>query len=274
MNDVLNDGSAGDDNALFDAAVAPSNEGGSAEITTQQEPSPAPSEPQGQAPAAITAPEPAIPPARLREEAAARREAERERDEMRGRLAAYEQAQRPPQQPQVAPEIWDDPNGAIRHVVGPQFEQFNQMFLAQARELAEVRHTPEKVSQAEQAFIAAMNSRTLDPTDYQRVVNSPNRFAAAVQWHQRQTVLSEVGNDPAAYRTRILEEAAKDPAFQKRVMEAARGIAQQTGNVVNRSVPNTPSLGRIGASAMPTGQAQDDVSDDELFQSTTGRRRA
>lgn len=273
MNDVLNDGSAGDDNALFDAAVAPqvSTEGQSVDIGTQQQSDPT-IDPQTQV--APTAPTPAIPPSVLRESNERARSAERERDEMRGRLAAYEQSQRQPQQPQVAPEIWDDPNGAIRHVVGPQFEQFNQMFLAQARELAEVRHTPEKVSQAEQAFMAAMNNRSLDQADYQRVVNSPNRYAAAVQWHQRQAVLSEVGNDPEAYKARVLEEAAKDPAFQKRVMDAARGLAQQTGNVVNRSIPNTPSLGRIGSSALPTGQAQSDVSDDELFQSTTSRRRA
>jgi hypothetical protein len=69
-----------------------------------------------------------------------------------------------------------------------------------------------------------MQSRELDPADYQKVVNSPNRYAAAVQWHQRQLAQAEIGDDPAAYKARVeaefLEKYGIDPAAYKAKVEA------------------------------------------------------
>ncbi len=116
--------------------------------------------------------------------------------------------QRAPEQP--IPDFFDDPRKATQHevqqAVSPQFEQITQTLLAIARDNAETRFTPEKVSEAEQAFISAMQSQKLDPADYHKVVGSPNRYAAAVQWHQRQLAQAEIGDDPAAFKAKLEAE--------------------------------------------------------------------
>ena len=64
-------------------------------------------------------------------------------------------------------------------------------------------------------------------------------------------VLRTTGGDLNAYRQRILDEALKDPEYQRKVIEAARGQAQASGRMVERpvksSVASSPSLGDIGA---------------------------
>lgn len=112
----------------------------------------------------------------------------------------------PQQQPQEPPDFFADPASATRHVVAPHLEQFSQQLLAIAKDNAIVRFTEEKVNEAEGAFIRAMQDRSLDPADYQKVVNSPNRYAAAVQWHQRQLAQAEIGDDPAAFKAKVEAE--------------------------------------------------------------------
>lgn len=265
MSDDLNGGLPADDTALFSSVVESDQQPATPEPVVQQQPDPQP--------------EPAIPPSRLREEADARRKAEGEAAELRGRLAAYEQRQQPkaePQQQKPIPEPWDP--GYTEYVQNLAREQAEQRYapqmLALAKDSAIARFSEEKVTAAEQAFMQAYQSRTLDQADYDRVANAPNRYAAAVAWHQNQIVRQEVGNDPTAYKTRVLDEALKDPEFQKRVIEAARTQAQAAGNVIAQparpQAQSLPSLNKIGAVALP--DSGNDASDAELFASTTRRR--
>ena len=103
MSDDLNGGAPADDTALFSSVVD-----GDLQSAVQEFADPAPEivqqpEPQNPQPNAAT-PEPAIPPARLREEADARRRAESEAAELRGRLAAMEQRLNQPQQQTQEPK--------------------------------------------------------------------------------------------------------------------------------------------------------------------------
>lgn len=113
-----------------------------------------------------------------------------------------------PKQAEVDPvdAFFTDPRAAVRGEVQPLIEQFQQQMQAQAQLVATSVHGADKVQSAEQAFLAAVQSQQLDPADYNRVVNSPNRWDAAVQWHKRQSALSEIGDDPSAYRERIRAE--------------------------------------------------------------------
>ncbi len=126
------------------------------------------------------------------------------------RMAELVKAVTPKQEAAPTPDFFEDPAAATRHQVQqfatPQFEQINQQLLAIARDNAETRFTPETVNEAEQAFISAMQSQKLDPADYQKVVTSPNRYAAAVQWHKRQLAQAEIGDDPAAFRAKVEAE--------------------------------------------------------------------
>jgi hypothetical protein len=117
--------------------------------------------------------------------------------------------QRIPQQEkpqQQVPDFFENPAEATKHFVAPQFEQISQTLQAIAKDNAIVRYTEERVDAAEEAFMQAMQSRALDPADYQKVVSAPNRYAAAVQWHERQKALTEIGTDPTAYKAKIEAE--------------------------------------------------------------------
>lgn len=277
MSDDLNGGTPADDTALF-SSVVDSQPQPVPEVVT--EPAPVVQQPDPQNPQPSTAnPEPAIPPSRLREEADARRRAEGEVAELRGRLSAMEQRLNQPQpqtkqEPKAKRDIWDDPDGFVQDAVMPLQERFQQTLNAIAKEAAVARFTEETVNAAEKAFMEAARARTLDPADFDRVANAPNRYSAAVAWHKDQMVRQEVGTDPAAYRTRVLEEALKDPAFQARVIEAARGQAQANGNMIAQparaQVQSLPSLNKVGAVALP--ENGNEASDAELFASTTRRR--
>ena len=116
----------------------------------------------------------------------------------------------PQQQPQAPPDWFENPNAAAMHAVGPHLDRMEQVLLANAKLTAGTKFGDDKVDEAEKAFIQAVERKSLDPADYHKVVNSPNRYAAAVQWHARQQAQQEIGDDPAAYKERlraqILEE--------------------------------------------------------------------
>lgn len=115
---------------------------------------------------------------------------------------------RPAQAP--APDFFDNPEAATRHevvqTVSPEFDRINQTLHSFARDQAIDRFSEDKVNGAEQAFLGALRQGAVDPADYRRVVNSPNRYAEAVRWHQRQTARAEIGDDPSAYKARIEAE--------------------------------------------------------------------
>jgi hypothetical protein len=126
------------------------------------------------------------------------------------RMAQFMEAVKPKKEQQTPPDFYENPVAATRHevngLVSPQFEQMTQALMANARLVAGVKYTDEKVDEAERAFIEAIQSNKIDPADYQKVLNSPNRYAAAVQWHQRKQAQEEIGDDPAAFRARLEAE--------------------------------------------------------------------
>lgn len=126
------------------------------------------------------------------------------------RMGALVDALSPRQGPPPPPDFFDNPEAATRHsvvqTVSPEFERINQTLHAFARDQAIGRFEEGKVNDAEQAFLGALRAGQLDPADYRRVVGSANRYAEAVRWHERQTARAEIGDDPAAYRSRLEAE--------------------------------------------------------------------
>lgn len=252
--DVPNDVFAELDNP---AEVAEVVEAPVAEVSTpepQATPEPQ-SQPQIQQPSSD-----AIPAWRLREEAERRRALEAEASELRKRLAEYE-ASKPP------PSVFEDEQGFAKHYMqrgiepvqsevgqlkqqlGQVREQFSQMMAVQ-------RFGQDKVSAAHQAMGQALQSG--DPEAgmiYQRMMNgSMDPYGDLVSWHQRRSVVSEVGGDLTAYRKKIsdeaLENALKDSAFLQRAVEAARASARPvTRGPQAANVTSLPSLNRSTAAA-------------------------
>lgn len=108
--------------------------------------------------------------------------------------------------PAPAPEIWDDPNAFVRSQAMEMVSPLQQQMLAMARQVAEIQYQPDKVKAAEEAFNRAVAAGQMDPEIHRRINSAPNPFAAAVQWHQHTSTMSEIGSDPAAYKAKLAEE--------------------------------------------------------------------
>lgn len=160
------------------------------------------------------------------------------------------------EQPQ-APDWFENPTEAARYAVAPQFNQFEQMMHANARIVAEGRFGDDKVKAAEEAFLAAHRSGSLDPADYQRIVNSPNRYAAAVQWQQRQEALREIGDDPAAFREKVRAEVLAE--LQKNGGQAQQPSQQASPAPVMPS--NLAAARNVGTRAGPAWSGPQSLAD-------------
>ena len=175
------------------------------------------------------------------------------------RMAQLVEAVKPKQEAAPAPDWFENPEAAtqnaVRSSVSPQFEHINQQLLAIARDNAETRFTPETVNEAEQAFIGAMNSQKLDPADYQKVVSSPNRYAAAVQWHKRQQAQAEIGDDPTAYKAKLEAE------IRERVLAEVNGgqPAQQRQAVMPSNLTGARNVGARSGPAWSGPSTIDDI---------------
>jgi hypothetical protein len=246
------------------------------------EPEPAPSEPplavepspaaEQQPPPTVTPPpEPAeghVPPWRLREEAEGRRLAEDRARQLEARLnevAAHLQQQ------QKKPDFFENPDQAtqalVHQVLQPYAESRNKVDMYNSQMIAKYVHGADKVEAAEQAFLQARDAQSLDPADYERVVQSPNRWDAVVQWHKRQSIVSTVGDDPEAWYKKRLEADLADPKFQAEMLEKVRGSAA-------KRPPETrlpPSLSRSTAVASAAGDGVGDMSDQSLFRYAMGK---
>jgi hypothetical protein len=260
---------------LFDLAqVPPSPE---PEPPPALEPTP-PAEPSAPPPPVEPTPEPGVPTWRLREEAEARRAAE---DRARILEARFNEVQTHLKQQEKQPDFFENPNQATeaivqRYMASLSAEQQRRADAQEARDMynskmiARLSHGGERVDAAEQAFMNARNMGSLDPADYERVVTSPNRWDAVVQWHTKESVTAKVGNDPEAWYKQRREADMDDPVFQAEVLKRMqKGAASRPSET---RLP--PSLSRTTAAAGNTEKAGDG-SNDSLFRyaMSNGRER-
>lgn len=213
----------------------------------------------------------------LKAERERRQQTEREFGELRAQFGAMQQhfmqMQQPQQQAAPPPDIFENPAAYVQAQVNPALEMQRQAMIYNARLTAEARFGEDKVTAAQTAFDDLLSKRQIDPTEYQKVMNSPNPFAEAVRWHQRHQTISEVGTDPAAYRERVLAEAMKDPAFRQKAMDAWRSEAGNTGAPQQKAqVFNIPSLSKVGSTGVNPGQSGQ-PSDSEILSSVLSMKR-
>ncbi len=125
------------------------------------------------------------------------------------RLNKLVSAMQPRPQAEEAPQLPDpyaDPEGFTQHQVRQAIDPLQQTLHFNNRLIAESVHGPDTVRAAVDAFDALANQGQLDPRDHQRVMASPNPMHEAVLWHKRHQVLSEIGDDPTAYREKLKAE--------------------------------------------------------------------
>lgn len=210
-----------------------------------------------------------IPSWRHREEAEARRAAERRADEAERTAADFrrrlDELQRAQQKPAEIPDPLENPDGYRQH--------FEQTFDQKLRNLEanfsfRSAHREHKET-FEKAYTDMVNrAERGDPSIVRSVMGSSDPGEALVRWYRREQTLSEVGEDPAAYKARVLEEAMKDPAFQSRVIEAVKNANGATRPAQVTQLP--PSLARAAGSAVNDASDYDD-SDAGLLKSALRR---
>jgi hypothetical protein len=228
-----------------------------------------------------------VPSGRLREVTEARTRAERERDEYRARLAAYEAQPRQQPQQQEQPkklDVFDNPSGFVKQEVEPLFNQFRQEMQmtreAMSADNAVRVYGDERVGAARAALEQGMARH--DPNawaTYNRAMASHDPYGVITRWHLDRETLTQIGGDLETYKKRILEDALKDPEFHKQVIQAAKGQAAANGQQINRpaggvvqpKVPTLPSLSDIGA-AGPDEQHME-PSDEALFRAAVSAKR-
>lgn len=151
----------------------------------------------------------------------------------------------PKSEPQPKPDWFENPEGATRHevqqTVNPQLDQITQTLMANAQIVAGIKYGDDKVAEAEQAFLDAVRSQKLDPADFQKVTGSPNRYAAAVQWHQRQTAQAEIGDDPAAFKAKL--EAELREKITAELQSDGSQQTQQRSAVMPSNLANARNVG-------------------------------
>lgn len=206
--------------------------------------------------------------------------------ELTGKVEILTRTQPQPQpqtQEQVKPkDFWDNPDEfameKARAAVAPVETMVRQFIFSNSEQAALREHGNEKVVAAQDALKAAVQRGEINPQEVQaRLTASMDPVGDVVRWHQRQSALQTVGSDPNAWLEAEIQKRMADPAFQAKVIEAARGTAAAQPANANGQAPATqlpPTL-----SAMPGGanaSTGGDLSSEALFSQVTagiGARR-
>jgi hypothetical protein len=179
--------------------------------------------------------------------------------ETNARMAQLAEAVTPRQAAPEPPDFFDNPEAATRHevvqTVSPELSRINQTLHAFARENAFQRFSESKVNDAERAFLTSLQAGTLDPADYRRVVNSPNRYAEAVKWHQRQTARDEIGDDPEAFKARVEAE------LREKIMAEFGGTAGRFAAVTPTNLAGVRNVGSRSGPAWSGPASLNDIFD-------------
>jgi hypothetical protein len=219
-----------------------------------------------------------IPSWRLKEEAEARREAIREAEELRRQnwqrdqeLAQLRQQLNQytaPKQELIDP--YSDLEGAIRQRMDPLQSQlqFNreQTKFATSEMLMRDKIGDEKFEELRSWALA----RTNDPAFEAKVMRSAHPWNETMRIQKQELALKEVGDDPAAYRQRILEEALKDPAYVGRAIEVAKTMTGSNGQKPAPNISLPPSLNKA-SSSLSNEAADNDMSDAALYRYAIAR---
>lgn len=206
-----------------------------------------------------------IPIRELLDERDRRQAAEREKQELLQRLAAYErQHQQPPQRPDpiadpdAYAEYMDDTMGGR---IQSAAEEARMAAVNLAFDLAVDQHGQEAVDTAMGA-LEATGDRALAAS----IKNAVNPAKALMKWHSRHKAQAEVGDDLDGYLARKREEWLSDPAVREQVLAKAR---EEAGGRSSTSVTDLPSLNRVPGNA----GSRPGTTEPEVFQSAFGARR-
>ena len=170
--------------------------------------------------------------------------------------------EKPAPKPEVTkPDPLLDPEGYEKYLE----TKFEERLLNNQREasLAQAHRTYK--TEFEEAYAAAQ--KAVDPALRARMQQSRDPGETLIEWHREQKTRAEVGSDLKAYKEKLRKEALEDPEFRKAAMEAWRTEAPTNGRA---RVDLPPSLNGASRSNALLRSADGSLSDQELFEQTTG----
>ena len=193
------------------------------EPTPAEEPKEAKGEPQPEPEKAEVddgvppAPEPEptrVPITAMLDEREKRQAAERELQQLRQWREQMEAQARAAQQ--KTPDIYEDPEGFVRQTQESVQQMLWNERLNMSEALARDKFGDEAVESATQAFQQAARA---NPAIYAEMRQHPNPYAYVVNWHKRQSILSEIGEDPDKWKQSQIE-ALKEQVRQELLSQA------------------------------------------------------
>lgn len=200
----------------------------------QPEPEPTPAEPaepvEAEPVEAEQAPEQPPEPEKPMVPLAALQEVRDQNRELKGAIDALQKQTQP--QPQKAPDFID-PEGAA--YIGKQMQQM------QAHMVAEISEAKARANHGGAVVDAALKAAQ-DAGRIGEFAGRQDAWGDLVAWHKREQVLSEVGDDPAAYRAKIEAEVRKQVEAEMVAKQAqAAQPAPSLANVTSTNKGAAPS---------------------------------
>jgi hypothetical protein len=156
------------------------------------------------------------------------------------------------EEPAPRPDVFENPDGFLEHgvraAIDPVESKVSKIIETFSMRDAVREHGRERVQGAFQALHqAALSGDPEARATVERVKQSMDPFGDIVSWHQKSSVLREVGADPAAFIQKKLDEALNDPAFLQKALEKAQGGKVPAPKTA--TTPAIPSLNRVTAAA-------------------------
>lgn len=147
-----------------------------------------------------------VPISAILDEREKRQIAQREAEDLRRKVAEYEANNAAPQPPD--PE--QDPRGFAAHQQAQVQHLLWNERLNMSEAMARSAHGDDIVDAARDAYMTAMKNSPAMQAELQRQANP---YGYVVQWHKRQQVLADVGDDPEAFRQKVISDyLASNPA--------------------------------------------------------------
>jgi hypothetical protein len=168
------------------------------------------------------------------------------RVELEAQLQRYQQ----PQQPEQIPT---DPSGIIQYALAEQQRiAFNER-LNTSELMARQAHGEDIVSEAQQAFLAAVGQ---NPMLQQQLQGQIHPYDFVVKWHRQHKLMSEIGQDPEAWRKSEAEKIRAQvlAELQGQGVQPAPSSQQPPPSVVGR-----PAAARAGTVPVGGGNAFDNL---------------
>ncbi len=168
---------------------------------------------------------------------------EKDMREMRERLDRLSQPAQPAEPQAPPPSMFDDPDAYLKLQMAPIQGALQETQEALWELRAERKYPAEELQAAKKAAEALFGTPEGRALHQQITSKGGNPFENLVEWHKSQSVLSEVGTDPEAYKQKVIAEYL---ASQQQQPQAAAPTAPAAAPVLPTAFSSKPTSGPRG----------------------------